>query len=440
MTHSRMMMARNRSPGAAVMTSNQRFSNRDDHGLAGDDEAQASIRPPRFRSKNAGSRSSSVTSSLPIDPPTTDTDDAETQHSMADNESEDDSPQAVPRHRSESSEPDLNDGSRYAVQNRQGLSDDGSDMEMAEVVVRSKPRPLTKNQRKKLKDEMPEIREAKIKAPHASQVDEDNTVVWQSHTEIVLKHGGVKSMKIDLKPQNADVRQLIHESYPIGDQLLVFGHEDQPLKFSELKIMETPMQKECVDKIAFKALVKAADKLRFDGEGVSPPASQPNINEESPYAGGGPNEAALLTDMRYIYPWTEEAGFDQNAPYENPVIIPAVHAAFFMSTPNYGISLLSNGDNFKSSNVLTASEYEIPPRMLALTMTAVEAVVSDHKLKLQKPMEFGPANASTYREHMIRLADFRQQKPNRYHRVMHNIFKAVVCDRFIFLWMHFTDS
>lgn len=114
---------------------------------------------------------------------------------------------------------------------------------------------------------MPKIRESKAKVPHASQVNEDSTVVWQPHTEIVLKHGGVKSMKIDLKPQNADVQQLIHDSYPIGDQLLVFGHDDQPLKFSHLKIMETPMQKECVDKIAFKALVKAADKLQFDGEG-----------------------------------------------------------------------------------------------------------------------------------------------------------------------------
>lgn len=109
---------------------------------------------------------------------------------------------------------------------------------------------------------MPEIRESKAKVPHASQVNKDSTVVWQPHTEIVLKHGGVKSMKIDLKPQNADVRQLIHDSYPIGNQLLVFGHDDQPLK-----IMDTPMQKECVDKIAFKALVKAADKLQFDGEG-----------------------------------------------------------------------------------------------------------------------------------------------------------------------------
>ena len=33
--------------------------------------------------------------------------------------------------------------------------------------------------------------------------------------------------------------------------------------------------------------------------------------------------------------------------------------------------------------------------------TMTEAVISDHKLKLQKPMEFGPANAPTYREHMI---------------------------------------
>lgn len=65
------------------------------------------------------------------------------QHSMADNESEDDSPQAVLRHRrerSESSEPDLNESSRYAVQSCQDVSDEGSDIEMAEDIVRSKPR------------------------------------------------------------------------------------------------------------------------------------------------------------------------------------------------------------------------------------------------------------------------------------------------------------
>ncbi|KZT72033.1 hypothetical protein DAEQUDRAFT_809620 [Daedalea quercina L-15889] len=62
--------------------------------------------------------------------------------------------------------------------------------------------------------------------------------------------------------------------------------------------------------------------------------------------------------------------------------------------------------------------------MLALCMTVVESVILDAVLKLDKASEFKAVNAPMYREHLIKLADFRRQKPNRYHRVMHNLFKA----------------
>lgn len=53
----------------------------------------------------------------------------------------------------------------------------------------------------------------------------------------------------------------------------------------------------------------------------------------------------------------------------------------------------------------------------------VEAVLSDHNLSLTKS-DFGATSAPAYRAHMVRLADFRHALSKRYHRVMHDLFKA----------------
>lgn len=62
-----------------------------------------------------------------------------------------------------------------------------------------------------------------------------------------------------------------------------------------------------------------------------------------------------------------------------------------------------------------------------LHLYQVEAVISDAHLKLKKPSEFGPSHHTLYCAHMICLADFRRQRPKRYHRVMHSIFTTVTC-------------
>ncbi|TFY52152.1 hypothetical protein EVJ58_g10168 [Rhodofomes roseus] len=277
---------------------------------------------------------------------------------------------------------------------------------------------------------MPEIREIVTKTPHSRQVNDadDGSIEWMEHTEIKFKPGTGRAKKIDSKPQLTTISQVLHHSYPIGDRYVVFGGlQDKPIRFSELKTMETPLQKEHIDKIAFKALVEAAEKLGYDGEGViadrlehgsfnnyAKPlmayVSQRLIQNRSTMkkslssavehafqlidmqAGSAPRTTELLKDMKYIYPWSKEDGFKVSSPYENPVIIPAVHAAFFASVPNHGAGLI-NGHLFKSSVAAFASEFEIPSAMLALTMTAVEAVISDHNLKLQTAVDFGPRNA-----------------------------------------------
>lgn len=117
---------------------------------------------------------------------------------------------------------------------------------------------------------MPEIRKLSAKAVRSGRVNDmnDQSIKWMPHTEIALKTGGGRVKKINSKPQTTMISQLLHHSYPISDCYLVFGGlEDKSIEFSELKTMETPMQKDHVNKIVFKALVEATEKLGYDGEG-----------------------------------------------------------------------------------------------------------------------------------------------------------------------------
>lgn len=117
---------------------------------------------------------------------------------------------------------------------------------------------------------MPEIRESTSRClPHASQINnsDNDDIAWMQRTEIKLKPRGVRSLKIDIKLQNAAMQQVIHHGIAIGNKVVVFGHGEESLNFAQLKTMDTPLQKEHLDKIALKMLLDTTNLLSFDGEG-----------------------------------------------------------------------------------------------------------------------------------------------------------------------------
>ncbi|KAI0736335.1 hypothetical protein C8Q72DRAFT_909054 [Fomitopsis betulina] len=136
--------------------------------------------------------------------------------------------------------------------------------------TKAPPRKLTANQQRKLKEEMPEIRPAATAtACHASKqlsvaVIKDNED-WLSHTQIVFKSTGPQTVKIDLMSQNEEMKQVIRASIAMGEPRIVFG-PNEPVADGNLESMETPLQRDYLDKLALQSLIVAADKLGFDGE------------------------------------------------------------------------------------------------------------------------------------------------------------------------------
>ncbi|KAH9838566.1 uncharacterized protein C8Q71DRAFT_856503 [Rhodofomes roseus] len=338
---------------------------------------------------------------------------------------------------------------------------------------------LTQKQQDKLKSEMPEIRRAtqgtaktkKTKKQAQTHHSGSASVSSKMHDNIKwLPRSNItviklpKSTKMGKKAQDGEVQQVMSHAYTLGEQMMVFGRaEDRELDITidALNTMVTPMDKIGLDRIAYDALVQSADTLGYGGEGdiahrledgsfedytrplmtdVARRVSMARtgirkaiafvvehefkLTIKSGNVPAVPDKMELLKEMNYIYPWTPTGGFDGRAPYESEMIKSVIRSGFFTNAVYLGIGLQSVV-LCPSSLASKPSEYEVPRELVSLAMTAVESVIHEHSLRLGKALEFGAASAPAYREHMVRLADFRQQKPKRYHRVMHDIFKAV---------------
>ncbi|KAH9914261.1 uncharacterized protein B0H18DRAFT_1125738 [Fomitopsis serialis] len=424
--------------------------------------------PPRFRSR--GSRSSSV-GSYPTEPPTTDDTDVVMDEEV---ESEDDDVNPPSRNNNTSSYAVSRGAAKYIKD-----SDDDSDVvdETGPALAQTVSKKLTKKQQEKLKSEMPIIRPSaskiKVAKHHRHTGREDDDDRWMPRTCIVINCKS-RSVTMDIKPQSALMEQVIHNSYTVGDRMMAFGFEDPVdyASFDDLQEMTNPMDKAGLEDIALEALISASDKLGYTGQGdvserlekgsysdyVKPltayvshrlglfrtaikravtPSVEHAYQSMSQTAGNHdvPGGDALLQNMNYIYPWTLSDGFDRRSLYENSLVKPAVHAAFFMHMQYLGTGL-QNGGTYASSLSSAPSEYEIPLTMMALAMTAVESVISDRKLGLSKASDFSATSAPAYQAHMMQLTAFRLERPKRYHRVMHDVFAAVTVGHAMHPGMH----
>ncbi|KZT63718.1 hypothetical protein DAEQUDRAFT_741753 [Daedalea quercina L-15889] len=437
-----------------------------DPELLKDDDTSPSTRGVGACVRNqtiTGSRSSSVTSTFASEPLVTDYSDDYALLGTRITESEDESEEPERRGSRKQGKHSL---APHAVMPLVQSSDDEHEVPESRVQpVAQTSRQLMRNQEKKLKDEMLEIHESDMNTSNAAEhADTSGDMVWEPHTDIIVIPGP-RSFRIEIKPQNAIMQQVICHSYSIAYQLVIFGwHAKEQvldMTLTALTSLVTPMQKDGLDIIARMALVEAADMLGYDGEGdiadhlergtypdyvkplvayasvahwvslfrtaVKKSGVTSTVNHEfwlsNAQARAVPDKVDLLKDLNYIYPWHPTVGFDKYAPYKASYIKDALRESFFSSVEYLDVGTL-NGELFKSSSVSAPSEHEIPLEMLALCMTAVESVISDSQMKLEKASEFRGTNAPTYHAHLVRLADFHRQKPNWYHRIMHNLFIA----------------
>ncbi|KAL7281043.1 hypothetical protein ACG7TL_004345 [Trametes sanguinea] len=130
----------------------------------------------------------------------------------------------------------------------------------------------------------------------------------------------------------------------------------------------------------------------------------------------------LAADDNFLYPRTTSGSFDYTRPFGCDVLCEVLRAAFFTQKQYHDLGLRAF-DRFTSSNANAPDELEIPPTMLALAATALEAVLADRVNQMTG--DFATSMNSPYLEHLATAIDYRTKKPGPYHELTHRLYRLV---------------
>ena len=96
--------------------------------------------------------------------------------------------------------------------------------------------------------------------------DEDDDFEWLPHTKIELTYQGATPC-VNLKPQSKDIKALIRRAVDLGEIYIFLGPpEDDDIQVDDMPSMHTPFSVSGLHRIAFQALVAAAQQLGLDEE------------------------------------------------------------------------------------------------------------------------------------------------------------------------------
>jgi hypothetical protein len=96
--------------------------------------------------------------------------------------------------------------------------------------------------------------------------DEDDDFEWLPHTKIELTYQGA-TPRVNLKPQSKDIKALIRRAVDLGEIYIFLGPpEDDDIQVDDTPSMHTPFSVSGLHRIAFQALVAAAQQLGLDEE------------------------------------------------------------------------------------------------------------------------------------------------------------------------------
>ncbi|OSC97723.1 hypothetical protein PYCCODRAFT_1481116 [Trametes coccinea BRFM310] len=130
----------------------------------------------------------------------------------------------------------------------------------------------------------------------------------------------------------------------------------------------------------------------------------------------------LAADDNFLYPRTTSGSFDYTRPFGCDALCEVLRAAFFTPKQYHDLGLRAF-DRFKSSSANAPDELEIPPTMLALAATALEAVLADRVNQMTG--DFATSMNSPYLEHLATAIDYRTKKPGPYHELTHRLYRLV---------------
>jgi len=96
--------------------------------------------------------------------------------------------------------------------------------------------------------------------------DEDDDSEWLPRTKIELTFQGA-TPRVNLKPQSKDIKALIRRAVDLGEIYIFLGPpEDDDIQVDDAPSMHTPFSVTGLHRIAFQALVAAAQQLGLDEE------------------------------------------------------------------------------------------------------------------------------------------------------------------------------
>ena len=96
--------------------------------------------------------------------------------------------------------------------------------------------------------------------------DEDDDFEWLPQTKIELTYQGA-TPRVNLKPQSKDIKALIRCAVDLGEIYIFLGPpEDDDIQVDDTPSMHTPFSVSGLHRIAFQALVAAAQQLGLDKE------------------------------------------------------------------------------------------------------------------------------------------------------------------------------
>ncbi|KIJ91570.1 hypothetical protein K443DRAFT_14286 [Laccaria amethystina LaAM-08-1] len=131
---------------------------------------------------------------------------------------------------------------------------------------------------------------------------------------------------------------------------------------------------------------------------------------------------ALCDDTSYIFP-TKDGEIVSNKPFHHPALISMLRDVYFAGTRGSYAERYSARFGSSITEGPRKCERELPAPMVALAATAVHSSLDDYSSGICQKTEFmADLYEDVYLGHMTFLNNIKTESPDRYHRLMANLF------------------
>ncbi|KAI1782524.1 hypothetical protein LXA43DRAFT_1068653 [Ganoderma leucocontextum] len=324
------------------------------------------------------------------------------------------------------------------------------------AIVRKTAGKKPSHREKKLRDELPQIVPSSSRrhtAPAHSTKDGEARP-WLPRTNIsdALSAASGKSWKIGKTGLRSEMSGVVDEGIRLATITLQFGKYDINIE----SMQYTPFGVQGLEQYALDALISAAENLKYDGENdiahrLEAGSSAEYIDPLCAYVAkrlrsyrltikaaalqtipmvlkfstlGDTGIQQLLERSNFIFPRTAQGDFNRAKPFSGDGFAEVIKAAFYTQQQYHDVGL-KTVHLLRSTSPRAPHEVEIPPTMLALAATAIEAVITDRVNHTTSDFA-GQGLHQSFMAHLQDILDFRTNRPAAYHALMHGMAIAVM--------------